>query len=199
MKPREIQGRYWISSIGEGLGITQVSAELVALSESDRVADFKPLWFGIHPTYWSFAARRYEAPGTLAEHTLLTEHAIGWPFRAVGVRAINEPIGSMPVPPNAPPGTMPARRYPTGEAKVFVIWPGLIVNLFAGPAVVWGSLRAWDWFLRWIAIGRVSRGLCGICGHSREGLAETTTCPECGASPAITARTRTEMRTQHKH
>lgn len=68
------------------------------------------------------------------------------------------------------------------------IWLGFLGNTIVVAvlvACIWGAARSLRRAVRKLAMKRAGR--CRECGYSREGLAEGSVCPECGAGRDISA------------
>ncbi len=113
------------------------------------------------PPAWTFPAPR----GTQWVDTV----GFGWPMIALRTRTSRD-AAKDPLAVNLGATQMPVRPA----------WPGFVGNTLIYALVLGGS---------WLACTRVRtalrarRGACPVCGYDRAGLANTTTCPECGHTP----------------
>lgn len=132
--------------------------------------------------------------GSWTHSSTLDELAAGWPFRALWCECdepVQDPVSKDAVYSHRGGFTLPTHVIKDG-ARIFLpralpyrpMWSGLAIDtalfgaawallFLAAPA-----LRAW----------RRRKGRCGACGYDLRGLATSTPCPECGASPQLVIR-----------
>ncbi len=178
----------WARGIRVGFARTQVVATFQTAEPSS--SDVDPGWLrthGVswHPIPWSYSTT-HPYPKNISVQTIVQEDMFGWPMRMCGWRSVSspplDPAGQVVVSTN---GGVSTTVYTPVDALPILWWPGILFNLFLGPALILASAPARRAFLGWKENSRRLQGLCVACGHSRSGIPADAPCPECGTKPGV--------------
>lgn len=132
------------------------------------------------PSWMKFAEHPPEAYG-LTFHPddpyLVSEFAVGWPFRAFRAETVAPSTG----PPERKRGYLDLG--PLGVVPCLPIWRGLVLDVLVLGSAWWVVLSCLSVLRR---RRRIRRGLCVFCKYDRSGLDAAAVCPECGGTTTPT-------------